>query len=159
MVPSADTVEDVWVGPLAGLEIEDDEVGELGLRVPSSIGVELVIDNEDGVTSTAWWGRLSLLDWLILMPGLSVNIEAVDVVKGLSGIVETSMATIDVDFVSGETGTTVGSWGWSTNGGLLVLLYILVTLNSVPSDWLTVLDAEPPAVIEAHGWSVMATED
>ena len=47
MVPTCNAIEDIWVVPLTGLEIKDNQVGELGVAVPATVGVELVVKDED----------------------------------------------------------------------------------------------------------------
>ena len=47
MVPTGDTVEDIWIGPLACLKVEHDQVRELRLRVPATIRVQLVVNYKD----------------------------------------------------------------------------------------------------------------
>jgi len=48
-------------------------------------------------------------------PGLSFDIKRVDVTKGDAGVVQTTMATIDVYFSIVVAGTSVGSGSWSAD--------------------------------------------
>lgn len=109
MVPTSDTVENVRIAPLAGLEIEHDQVGELRVAVPATIRVHLVVDDKDGVATTADGRGLGLLNRLILLPGVGFQVEAEDVVEGLALVVVTAMTAIDVDLSFEEGGTHVGT--------------------------------------------------
>ena len=115
VVPTGDTVEDIRIGPLACLKIEDNKVCELRLRVPASIGVEFVVDYEDGITTAAHRRGLGLLDRLVLVPRLCLQIEREYVCEGGAGIVQTTMATVDVYLVVGIAISHVGPGSWSTN--------------------------------------------
>ncbi len=75
-----------------------------------------MVENEDGVATTAHGRGLSLLDRLILVPGLSLKIKTVDVVEGLSLVVVTSVATIDVDLSLEKGVTHVGSGKRGSDG-------------------------------------------
>ena len=63
-------------------------------------------------------------------------------------MVETTMATVDVDFVIVEGSTSVRSRGWSSDGGLAVVLDIFVAFNSCPG---ARLDFKEPAVVQTGG--------
>ena len=115
MVPSRGTVEDVRVAPLASVKVKDNEVSELGLRVPSTIGVHLAVDNKDGVTTTADRGRLGLLYRLILVPSMSLEVEAEDISISRAGITDTTVTSVDVDLVLVVGGSHVGSGAWGAN--------------------------------------------
>ena len=71
-------------------------------------------------------------------------------------MVETTMATVDVDFVIVEGSTSVRSRGWSSDGGLAVVLDIFVTLNSCPG---ARLDLKEPAVVQTGGLIGVTAED
>jgi hypothetical protein len=87
MVPSCDSIHNVWVIPFTGVEIEDDQVSELTLHVPASIRVQLVINNKDTIATSSFRGRLSLLDRLVFLPFQSFKIEGVDIAEGNAGII------------------------------------------------------------------------
>lgn len=87
MVPTGNVVVDIWVGPLIGVHVEDDYVVVLGLRVPATVRVKLVVVSENGVSSTTL-GQRSLSDhWLMLGPGLGLNVKRVDIAEGNAGVV------------------------------------------------------------------------
>ena len=71
-------------------------------------------------------------------------------------MVETTMATVDVDFVIVEGSTSVRSRGWSSDGGLAVVFDIFVTLNSCPG---ARLDLKEPAVVQTGGLIGVTAED
>lgn len=75
-----------------------------------------MVENEDGVATTAHGRGLSLLDRLILVPSLSRKIKAVNVVEGLSFVVVTSVAAIDVDLSLEKGITHVGSGERGSDG-------------------------------------------
>lgn len=116
VVPSWDSVEDIWVRPELGLKVEHDGVAVLGLRVPSTIDVNLVGFTEDGVTSSWFWW---VVVWLDLLPKVCFSIKAVDVVESNTGVVKTSMSSEDVDFLSHHGSSSVGSWSWDFLSRLL----------------------------------------
>lgn len=97
VIPTGNTVENIVIPPLTSPEVEVDQVGELGVTVPATVRVHLVVDHEDGVATTARRWELLLLDRLVLVPGLGLQIKAEDVIEGLALIVMTTVATIDVD--------------------------------------------------------------
>jgi hypothetical protein len=47
VVPSVDIVENIWVSPFAGLQVEDPDTIELLLRIPSTIDIDLVFGCKD----------------------------------------------------------------------------------------------------------------
>jgi len=47
MIPSADSVVNIWLNPLLGVDVEDLDLIELHEGVPSSINVDLVVISED----------------------------------------------------------------------------------------------------------------
>jgi len=151
VVPSWDTVEDIWVRPESRLKVEHDGVAELRLRVPSTVNVDSVSLTEDGVTSS-WFGWVVV--WLDLFPKIGFSVEAVDVVEGNTGVVETSMTSEDVDFLSNGRGTSVGSWGWHFLAGLL-------SSNAFSPDFfpLKALGVQVPSTIKSFLWILMASED
>ena len=71
-------------------------------------------------------------------------------------MVETTMATVDVDFVIVEGSTSVRSRGWSSDGGLAVVLDIFVAFNSCPG---ARLDFKEPAVVQTGGLIGVTAED
>ena len=161
MVPSGDTIEDIGVRPLAGVQVKDDQASELGLGVPATIGVELIIHDEDGVTTTANGGRLGLRDGNVLLPCLRIEIKAVDIGEGSASVVQTTVTTIDIHLAVVEGGTHVGSGRRSTDGRLHVGRHDTVTYHSFQSDlWVVgVGDLHEPAVIKTLGRAGMSTED
>jgi hypothetical protein len=46
VVPSRNIIINVGIAPLVGVEVKNDNVVVLGLRVPTSIGVEFVVKGE-----------------------------------------------------------------------------------------------------------------
>jgi len=84
------------------------------------------------VTSTAWWERRLRNDGLVLGPDLSLNVEGVDVAERDTGVVKTTVTTIDVELSVVEGDTSVSAWAWSANGGLFVVLNSLVAEAAGP---------------------------
>ena len=146
MVPSGVAVVDVWVAPLVGEKIETDDVVVLGLSRPSTIRVELVINNEDGVAATTLWVGLVADYGFVEFPLTGLDVVGVHIIEGLARVEETTVSTIDVDFAFVVAGGSVSSWGWCINGGLLVLTDGLIALGTGPS---AVGVLQPPTVIES----------
>jgi hypothetical protein len=72
---------------------------------------------------------------LNLLPLMCLKVVGVEVVKGNALVVDTTMATEQVDLVIQESCSGVGSWGWSATGGLLVLRGSnLFALASLPGE-------------------------
>ena len=46
MIPAGNIVVNVGVAPLIGVEVKDDDVVKLGLGVPATVGVQLVVEGE-----------------------------------------------------------------------------------------------------------------
>lgn len=113
VVPSWDFVVDIWISPLFGLKVEHPDVVVLHLSVPSTIDVDLLITGEETESTSAIWG---IVLWLDLLPSLGCEIEAVQVVEGNTGVVETSMSSEHVHLVVIDASTDVGSWSWGTAG-------------------------------------------
>ena len=161
VVPPGDTIRDVGVSPLTSVKVEQEQVGELRLRVPATVRVKLVVDDEDGVATTADGGRLCLLDGVVLVPRLRLQVEAEDVGEGGAGVVETTMATVDVDLAVVVGSSHVGSGIGCTDRRLLVRGTINVALNALPNDlWVVqVGHFQEPAVVEADCGAGVTTED
>ena len=116
MVPAGRAHINIWVRPFLSLKIKVHQVVELSLRVPSSKGIEFIIRNEDAVTSATLrgWG-LGILHLFILLPGLSLNVKAVDVIEGDSLVAKTSMSTKDVHFAVVEAVAAICAGGWGSD--------------------------------------------
>jgi hypothetical protein len=65
------------------------------------------------------------------------------------------MTTEKVDLVVVKAGGGVGSWGGSSNGRLLVLSFVAIGSDSLPTH---LLHDEVPGIVESGTWGVMATE-
>lgn len=161
MVPASDTVEDIRVEPLAGLEVEVDEVGELRVAVPATVGVQLIIDDEDRVATTAHGRGLGLRNGLILLPGMSLKVEAEDVIESPTLVIVATVSTVDVDLTVVKGGAHVGTRKGSADGGVLVSLDINVTLDALPDNVrvVRVRHFEDPAIVETHSRAGVTTED
>jgi hypothetical protein len=161
VVPSGDSVENIWVGPFTGLKVKDNQVSELRFGVPTTVGVKLVINDKDGVTTTTNGRRLGLLHWQVLMPCLGLQVEAEDVSEGGACVVETTMATIDIDLVVVVGGSHVGTRRRCSDGRLFVGGSVTISLHSLPVDLrvVGVWNLEEPAVIESQGRTGVTTED
>ena len=159
MVPAGRAHINIWVRPFLSLKIKVHQVVELSLRVPSSKGIEFIIRNEDAVTSATLrgWG-LGILHLFILLPGLSLNVKAVDVIEGDSLVAKTSMSTKDVHFAVVEAVAAICAGGWGSDCWVLVGINIFVTVATSPFA-LTSLGVEPPAVVKTPGWASMASID
>jgi hypothetical protein len=153
VVPASNLVVDIRVGPLSSVHVPDDQVVVLGLRVPATIRVKLIVESKQGVTATAFGhGGLSG-NRLMLFPGLSLNVERVDVAEGNTSVVQTS---VDPELALPHAGTGVGTrWG-SANGGLLVDGDSLIASNARPR---VVRDFEPPRIVQTLGGGGVATVD
>lgn len=158
VVPAGHVIVDVGVGPLKSVQVENDNVVELRLTVPSTVRVELILESEQGVT-TAAGGEHSVgrNDGLVLLPDLGGDVKGVDIVQGDASVVQTTVTTVDPDLVVVVAGTGVRTGSGRVDGALLVLLSDgLVTLDALPRE---VMDSEPPAVVKTLGWGLVSTED
>jgi hypothetical protein len=97
MVPSGNLVKDIRVRPLFLLEVKDENIGVLHLRVPSTINVDLLITGEDTVTTSSI-GNVTC-EGFDLLPSLSLKIKGVEIVEGNSCVVETSMSSEKVNLI------------------------------------------------------------
>ena len=161
VIPAGDTVIDIIVSPLARLKIELDHAAELRVAVPATVRVKLVIDDEDGVTTTADGIGLSSVHGLIMVPGLSLQIEAENVIEGLAFVVVTTVATIDEHLAVVERGAHVGTGKGCTDVRVIVGGTVNLTFNTLPDDvWVVgVRHLEDPAVIETDCGASVTTED
>ena len=153
VVPSWDVVVDIWISPFLGLKVENPDVVELHLSVPSTIDVDLVVTGEERVSSSSVW---RIVVWHQLLPSLSRQVEAVKVVEGHTGVVQTSMTTENVHFIVVNAGADVGSGAGSADGGLNVASVVLVGSHSSPFHGLHV---EEPGVVQSSLRAVMSSED
>ena len=158
MVPAGEFREDVIVLPLTRREVEVSQTLVLRLGVPSSIGVELAVGHKNAVASATDLGRSLFLLLLVLRPGLSCNVEAVDVVVCKALVAETTVTAIDVNLAVVVAGAAVCAGSWGADGRLLVGIDILAASDALP-DALRALDFEPPTVVEAARRSSVATVD
>lgn len=113
MVPSWDFVVDIWISPFLGLKVEHPDVVVLHLSVPATIDVDLLVTGEETESTSAVWG---IVLWLNLLPGLSGEIEAVQVVEGNTGVVKSTMSSEHVHFIVVYASADVGSWSWGSAG-------------------------------------------
>ena len=133
----------------------------MGFRVPASIGVKLVVNYEDGVATAADRRWLGLLDGLILVPCMCLQVEREYICEGSTGIVQTTVATVDVNLVVAVGGSHVGPRRGCADCRLLIRGNITVTFHALPEYfWIVcVWHFQEPAVIESHGGASVATED
>lgn len=156
MVPAGDIIVDIGVGPLTGVHVEDDDVVVLGLRVPATVRVELVIESKNGVSTTALGERCLGNNGLVLGPGLSLDIERVDIAEGNTGVVKTAVTAVDPELAVVMASTSISSrWG-SIKSRLLVDGNGLVTDTTRPA---IVLNFEPPAVVKSLGGASVTAID
>ena len=155
MVPSGNLVVNIGIVPLLGGEIEDDHVVIVELGVPSTIGVELIVVDENGVTTTTWGQRLQSLDGFDALPDAALNIVSVDIIEGDTCVVKTTVSSIDEDLVLVDAGAGVGTRRGTANGRLLVVLDALVTGGASPD---VLLGVQEPRVVKSDGRTSMSTE-
>ena len=95
------------------------------------------------------------------MPCVRLKVEREDICEGSTGIVQTTVPTVDVNLVVAVGAAHVGSRRWSTDCRLLIGRHITVTLDALPEDLrvVRVWHLQEPAVIESHGGTGVATED
>jgi hypothetical protein len=153
---SREHVVDIGVTPFAGLQIEHFDFVVHGFVIPSTVSVELVVHDENGVSTTSWRRELKTSDDFDLFPLLSLKIVGVDIVEADAGVVESTMASINVDLVLVDAATGVGTWGRSSNGGLLVVLDLTISLCAGPG---VLLGVEEPGVVKTHGGGAVTTEN
>jgi hypothetical protein len=125
------------------------------LRIPTAINVDFVLVTEKRVSTTAW--RSFLRNGLKMLPFLSLDIEAVKVVEGSSGVTKTTMASVDVDLILVDTRSHVGSWGRCTNGGGAVVQVCLRFLTDAAEFGFFV--NVPPSVVKTSSSVVMTSEE
>jgi hypothetical protein len=111
---------------------------------------------EDGVATTSEGKRLSSHDRDDLLPSLRFDIEDIDIIEGDSSVVETTVSTIDVDLTLVVASSGVGSWGRSTDEGLLVFFSLLVTSDTGPGAFFGVKE---PGIVQANGWTGVSSKD
>lgn len=87
---------------------------------------------------------------LMFGPGLSLNIEGVNVTEGNTSVVKTTMTTINVEPAIVVASTCISSWWGSVDCRLLVMADSLITCDASPS---VVGDFKPPTIIESLGWA------
>jgi len=156
MVPSRLLIVDIGVSPLVGFQVEADS-GVVGrLSVPSTVRVELVSGAENGVSTTAKGEGLESDDGFQVFPGLGLNIEAVDVIKGDAGVVQTTMSTVDVDLALEVARGRVSTRRRSANRRSFVFTEGLVVLDTAPG---VLFGVEHPGVIKTAGGRGMSSED
>jgi len=84
VVPSSDTIRDIRIVPLLSFNIIDDDIVKLGLSIPTTIGVDLVVKGKDRVTTTTF--RNGVFGFM-LGPGLLLQIKGVEIVKRNASVV------------------------------------------------------------------------
>lgn len=156
MIPAGNVVVNIWVGPLLGVHVPNNQVVVLGLRVPTTIGVELVLKSEEGVTTTTFWHWGLGWDGLVSLPSLGLNVEGVDIAEGDSSVVKTTVTTIDPELALVMADTSVGTGWWGTDSGVLVDGDGLVTGDAAPGP---VRHLQPPAIVKTLGWVGVPTVD
>lgn len=87
---------------------------------------------------------------LMFGPGLSLNIEGVNITESNASIVKTTMTTINVESTIVVASTGVSSGCGCVDRRLLILSNNFVTCDASPS---VVGDFKPPAIIESLGWA------
>jgi len=152
VVPSWDFVVNIWISPFFGLKVVYPDVVVLHLSVPSTIDVDFTFTGEETVSSSAVWG---VVVWNELLPNLSSEIEAVQIVEGNTSVVKTSMSSEEIHFILINACANIGSWSWSSAGGLKVSSVVLVASNSSPFHG---FDLKEPGVVESRLWAVMSTK-
>ena len=78
MVPSWCSIGDIRVVPLLLFKVENEDVGELHLRVPSTIDVDFLVTGKDAVSTSSFWAIVLVLESL---PSISLEIEGVQVIE------------------------------------------------------------------------------
>jgi hypothetical protein len=154
VVPTGNIVVNIGVGPLAGVDVEDDNVVILALRVPATIRVEFVVHTEEGVTSTTHREGGLGDDGLVLLPHLGLNIEGVDVAKGDASVAKSTVTTVDPEFAVVEAAAGIGTRSRSSNGGVLVVLNGFVAEGTGPGK---VRNLEPPGVVKTDSGGGVTT--
>jgi hypothetical protein len=104
------------------------------------------------VSTPTFWSVVLVLQF---SPSVSLEIEGVQVVEGGTEEVVATMTTEKVDLVVVKAGGGVGSWGGSSNRRLLVLSFVAIGSDSLPTH---LLHDELPGIVESGTWGVMATE-
>jgi len=66
-----------------------------------------------------------------------------------------TMSTEKVDLVVVKAGGGVGSWSWGSNSGLLVVNFVWIRSDSLPTHF---LHHEVPGIVESGIWRMMSTE-
>jgi len=84
------------------------------------------------VTTTTGWERGLGNDWLVLGPDLSLDVEGVDVAERDTGVVKTTVTSVDVELSVVQGATSVSAWAWSADGGLFIVMACFVTEAAAP---------------------------
>jgi hypothetical protein len=156
VVPAGLVTVDIGIGPLMGGEVEADSAVVSSLGVPSTVGKELSFGTENGVSTTSKGKGLKADDGFQVFPGLVFTVESVNVIERDTGVVQTTMSTIDVDLALVVAGGGVSTRRRSTDRGFFVLSHGLVSGAAGPG---VVLDVEDPGVIEAGSRISVPSED
>jgi len=148
VVPAGNVVVNIRDGPLIGVQVEDDDVVVLGLGVPATVGVELLVKSEKRVsTTTLRKGGLGDSGF-VLGPSFCFDVERVDITESNAGVVKTTVTAINPELAVVVASTSVGSWWRCLNSRLLVAGDGLISKNTGPA---VVRDLEPPAVVKSLG--------
>lgn len=106
--------------------------------------------------TSSWLRRIvSILD---LLPLLSVKVESEHIVKSHSRVVDTTVATENVDFIVNNGGRSIGSRARSTGWTFLVTRSLgFLSFSSFPGE---VLGNQEPGIVETNlGCSVTAEDE
>lgn len=158
VVPSwtGEVVVDVRIRPFTSGKIEDFDLVEYRLVVPSTIGVQFLFMDENGVSTSSWRRKLESDVDLNLLPLLGLKIVGEDIIKARPLIEKSTMTSIDVDLVFVEATSSICTGRGTSNCGFLVFLNGLVTLGACPG---VVFCIEEPGVIQAHFRRLMTSKN
>ena len=92
-------------------------------------------------------------DGLALGPDLSFDLEGEDVTERDTGIVKTTVTSLDVELSVVKSAASIDAWAGSVNGGLFVVLSGNVTKSQVKSETLS-----NQRVVESDSWAGITSE-
>jgi hypothetical protein len=158
VIPSGtgEIVVNVGIRPFAGGKIKNFNFVENRLVVPTAISVQLILVDENGVSTSTWRGELESNVDFNLLPLFGFEVIGEDVIKTLSCVEMSTMATINVDLVFVEATSGICTWCRCSNSRFLVFFNGLVTFSAGPD---VVLCVKEPCVIQANFRGVMTSKN
>ena len=95
------------------------------------------------------------------MPCVSLQVKGIYIGEGGAGVVQATMATIDIYLVVVVGRSHVGSRRRSTNRGSIIRVCVDIALDSLPVHFISlgIRHLQEPAVVEAYGGACVTSKD